>query len=117
MRPYLDYRPAGAPAWQIRGDHGTLAQTTDVLELEGAVRLHRPRAPDVREMTLLTPKLRYDMAGEIARTEREVRILTPGSRVDAVGMTAWLGPDRVELHQQVRAVHDPALAPQGGNDG
>lgn len=116
-RPHLDYQPAGAPAWRIRSERGTLLQATDMLELEGAVRLHRPPAPDVREMTLLTPYLRYDMDGEVARTDREVRVLAPGSRVDATGMTAWLGPDRIELHADVRARHDPALAATGADDG
>lgn len=110
LQPQVDYRPVGAPQWHIRGDRGTLARRTDILELDGAVRLHRPAAADAREATLLTPHLRYDMAAEVAHTELPVRMLSPGTRVDAVGMTAWLESERVELHHDVHTRHDPSLA-------
>lgn len=117
VQPDVDYRPLAAPQWQIRGDHGTLHQLKDTLELEGAVRLHRPPTAGVHEATLLTPYLRYDLTAEIALTEEPVRMLAPGSRIDAVGMTAWLERGRVELHRDVRARHDPALAATDETDG
>lgn len=110
VQPDVDYQPVGAPHWQIHGDHGTLHRPNDTLELEGAVRLHRPPTTDIREATLLTPYLRYDMGAEVALTEQPVRMLSPGTRIDAVGMTAWLESERVELHRDVRARHDPNLA-------
>lgn len=116
-QPDVDYRPVGAPRWQIRGDHGTLHRPNDTLELEDDVRLYRPPAADVREATLLTPYLRYDMTAEIALTEQSVRMLSPGTRIDAVGMTAWLESERVELHRDVRARHDPNLAATDETDG
>lgn len=117
VQPDVDYQPVGAALWQIRGDHGTLHRPNDTLELEGAVRLHRPPTADVREATLLTPYLRYDLTAEIALTEEPVRMLAPGSRIDAVGMTAWLESERVELHRDVRARHDPNLPATDENDG
>lgn len=117
MQPHVDYRPAGAPRWRIRGDRGTLDRPGDLLVLDGAVRLHRPPATGVDEATLLTPHLRYDMAAEVARTEQSVRMLSPGTRVDAVGMTAWLESERVELHHDVHVRHDPDLAATDGTDG
>jgi LPS export ABC transporter protein LptC len=117
LQPRVDYRPAGAPQWYISGDRGMLARRTDTLDLDGAVRLYRPPATDVREATLLTPHLRYDMTAEIAHTERPVRMLSPGTRIDAVGMTAWLESERVELHHDVHTRHDPALAATDESDG
>lgn len=117
VRPDVDYRPAGAPPWRIRGDHGTLNRPSDLLELDGSVRLHRPPAADVREATLLTPYLRYDMTAEVALTEQPVRMLSPGTRIDAVGMTAWLESERVELHRDVHALHDPGLPATDETDG
>lgn len=115
--PRVDYRPAGAPAWRMRAEHGTLAQRTDLLELDGDVRLHRPATADSSELLLLTPQLTYDLNAEIAHTERPVRLLSPGSRLDATGMTARLAEQRVQFHHDVRARHDPALAAPGDADG
>lgn len=117
MQPDVDYRPTGAPRWYISGDRGTLDRPEDMLVLEGDVRLHRPAAAAVREATLLTPHLRYDMAAEVADTDQPVRMLSPGTRIDAVGMTAWLESERVELHRDVHVRHDPNLAATDEDDG
>lgn len=114
--PRLIHQPAAAPLWRIRGDTGTLLQDSDVVVLHGSVRLHRPGSRQVRPFTLLTPELTYAMQPEIARTDQPVRVLSPGTRVDAIGMTARLALGEVELLDQVHVTHDPALAGEEGAD-
>lgn len=109
-RPRLTHQAMSAPVWDARGDHGTLLQQTDVVELRGNVRLHRRGGGQVREFTLLTPQLTYEMGPEVARTEQPVRMFSAGTRVTATGMTARLDVEEVELLDDVRVTHDPALA-------
>jgi len=116
-RPRVVHQPIDAASWRLRADSGTLLETSDIVQLHGNVRLHRPAAEGTREFTLLTPRLTYAMDPEIASTEAPVRMRSPGTRVDAVGMTARLARDEVDLLDRVRVRHDPALAEGDAGDG
>jgi len=116
-QPRVLHQPANAPLWRIRGDTGTLFENADVVELHGNVRLRRPASGSMRAFTLLTPSLTYAMQPEIARTEQPVRMHSPGTRVEAIGMTARLAQGEVDLLDEVRVRHDPALADGDATDG
>jgi len=116
-QPRIVHQPVDAPSWRIRADSGTLFETSDTVHLHGDVRLHRPATGSAREFTLLTPRLTYAMRPEVASTEAPVRMRSPGTRVDAVGMTARLARDEVDLLDRVRVRHDPALAKGDASDG
>jgi lipopolysaccharide export system protein LptC len=116
-QPRVLHQPVDAPLWRIRGDSGTLYENADVVELHGNVRLLRPATDRTRAFTLLTPSLTYAMQAEIARTEHPVQMRSPGTRVDATGMTARLAQGEVDLLDDVRVLHDPELADGEATDG
>ncbi|MDZ7830040.1 MAG: LPS export ABC transporter periplasmic protein LptC [Halofilum sp. (in: g-proteobacteria)] len=116
-QPRVVHQPADAPLWRIRGDSGTLYENADLVELHGNVRLLRPASDSVRAFTLLTPSLTYAMQAEIARTEQAVQMRSPGTRVEATGMTARLAQGEVDLLHAVRVRHDPALTDGDATDG
>lgn len=116
-QPRVVHQPADAPLWRIRGDNGTLYENADIVELHGHVRLLRPAAGSTRTFTLLTPSLTYAMRPEIARTDQPVQMRSPGTRVDATGMTARLAQGEVDLLDEVRVRHDPALTDGEATDG
>lgn len=109
--PRLRYATAeaGAP-WHVRGRRGILRPGGDVVDLERDVVLHRE--PDQRPpITLRTTRMTVFTDAGRAETDRPVTVVSPGQRVDAIGMTAYFGPELIELHQDVRGRYDPAIAP------
>lgn len=108
-RPRVTHQPGNADPWHIRGEQGTLFEEADRVELHGDVRLHRPAGERTRAFSLRTERLDYAMQTEIARTDRPIEMRSPGTRVDAVGMTARLTVGEVDLLDDVRVLHDPAL--------
>ena len=58
-------------------------------------------------MTVSTPALTLRPAENLAFTEEEVVIAYPHGRVDAIGMTAYVDKNRLQLLSKVRVRHDP----------
>lgn len=103
--PRLRYdRPEDDP-WHVSGRRGVVNPRGDVVDLyEDVVMENRGGQQPMR---LHTSRMTvYTEAGR-AQTDRPVTMTSPGSRVDAVGMTAWFESDLVELHEDVRGRHDP----------
>lgn len=110
-QPRLRYATAqGKAPWHVRGRRGILRPGGDVVDLERDVVLHREpaqRAP----ITLRTTRMTIFTEAGRAETDRPVTVVSPGQRVEAIGMTAYFGPELIELHQDVRGRYDPAIAP------
>lgn len=110
-QPRLRYTTAETEApWHVRGQRGILRPGGDVVDLEHDVVLHREpaRRPPI---TLRTTRMTVFTEAGRAETDQPVTIVSPGRRVRAIGMTAYFGPDQIELHQDVRGRYDPAIAP------
>lgn len=110
-QPRLRYATAEVEApWRARGQRGILRPGGDVVDLEHNVVLHREpaRRPPV---TLRTTRMTVFTAAGRAETDQPVTVVSPGQRVTGVGMTAYFGPGRIELHQDVRGRYEPTIAP------
>lgn len=108
--PRLSYRGEGDLPWRVRSRRGILSPGADVVDLREDVLMQRsgnerpPLSLRTAQMTVFTE------AGR-AFTERPVSILTPGRRIDAIGMTARFESGLIEFHREVRGRYDPAIAP------
>ena len=105
--PYLVlYRERGQP-WHVRSEQGWLSGEGDVLLLLGQVRIWRNNADGERLVAIETQDLRVLPESEYGETDQPIRIITPHSQTQGVGMRAYMDTSRVELLSQVKTVYDP----------
>lgn len=92
--------------WQIDAAHGHVSDDGRQVQLGGGVRVTREENGGVLELItdelLLRPKDRY------AETDAPLTITHLQSRVDAVGMRAYMKEDRLVLLAQVRGNYVPS---------
>ncbi len=101
------YRETG-PDWRIRAEHAWIGPGGDEVVLRRNVRVERQGTPQHAPITMLTEELYARPDEDYVETDRAVVFLSPGSRVDAVGMRGWLEQGRMLLLSEVRGVHEPA---------
>jgi len=109
--PRVFYRDPQGPPWYAVSDTGHVDGSGERIDLrERVVATRAPDSPD--PLILRTDTLHIDLATGHARTGDPVDVVTTGSRVHSVGMTATFDTGLVELHSDVRGRHDPAIAPE-----
>lgn len=102
----LESQP-GSP-WQIDAEQGLLSQDGETLTLPGRVVISRLATPYNRAMELRTRDLHYRQTAGYAETDQAVTVKSNGSRIEAVGLKAWLAsPGRIQFLSQVRAHYEP----------
>ena len=97
----------GQVARRGRADRGWLAEARDEVRLFDDVQLEKLDTKDDVPAVLSTPYLAFFPERNVAETDREVRIVTGSTTVDAVGMRVDLDRDQVLFKSQVRAHHRP----------
>jgi lipopolysaccharide export system protein LptC len=99
--------PSGSP-WQISAARGQLSPDGATLTLLGEVEISRLATPDNQPIHLLTSNLRYRQADGYAETDEAVTVTRDQSRIDAVGLKAWLQPPgHIQFLSQVKARYEP----------
>lgn len=101
------YRQTG-PDWRIRAQHAWIGPGGDEVILRRDVKVERIATPRYAPLTMLTEELLARPDQDYMETDRAVVFLSPGTRVDAVGMRGWLEQGRMLLLSEVRGVHEPA---------
>lgn len=102
-QPRLAVQPEGGVAWGARAERGRVGPDGAWVLLEGAVRVRREAEGDLDPIELHTERLRVQPKLAYVETDEPVQILKGSSRMDAVGLQAWVeGPPRIKLLAEVR---------------
>ncbi len=100
------FRP-GEADWQLQANHGVVEEKGELLRLKGDVLAQQPAYANQPMTEFRTDTLLLKPNDHYAETGDPV-VLTHGkSRIDAVGMRAFLEEERVELLSAVRGYYEP----------
>lgn len=108
--PRFSYYSESSAPWQVTADNGTLSPDAergeDRLELEGDVLLWQA-VTDTKVTEITTEFLTVFTDSEEVATAAPVLLVTPGTRLQGIGMRALLVQDFYELLNSVRGSHAP----------
>lgn len=109
--PRLHYRPRAQPPWYAASDTGRIDGSGDRVELiDRVAALRNPMPPN--PLVMRTARLRVSLADGRAETDDRVHVVSAGTRVHSIGMTARFDDGRIDLHDDVRARHERARTEQ-----
>ncbi|MGM0766976.1 MAG: LPS export ABC transporter periplasmic protein LptC [Pseudomonadota bacterium] len=92
--------------WRLSADAGTVRDDTELLELEGNVKVIR-RTEDNRKAILTTSRLTLNNGNRTAYTDEPVKLTDSFSVTRAIGMKAWIDDRILELDSQVEGRYEP----------
>lgn len=98
---YVRYSPTTDVPWEVSAENGMIPGNERFIELSGEVELSS--IPDDRsESTIIrSPRLRFSPDEFLATTDTAVSLVLGEERLDAVGMSANLQDDQLELESSV----------------
>ncbi len=93
--------------WQLTAREGWIAADGQTIRLTGNVVLRDEPADGVVPTVVRTDALEMLIDSDLARTDQEVRIERGRNTLTALGMTAFLREDRVQLQSDVSGLFQP----------
>ena len=106
VQPHMEiYNEADKP-WHVVAERAWVGSGNEVVLLYGEVEIWRPGAGGERRIEVLTRDLRVLLQEDYAETDHPATIRSPNTVVNAIGMRANFGRNRIELVDQVRSRHD-----------
>lgn len=106
-RVHVRYSPAADVPWEARAESGEIPSDERYIELSGDVALSSFPEPDGEPTIIQAPRLRFAPDDFLATTDTEVSLLLGSERLDAVGLSADLKGDRLELESTVHGQFNP----------
>ncbi len=104
----FEYQPAEHVPWNVTAARGEApAAQPSYLDLEGNVEITRNPGAEGGTARVETNRLRLEPEQRMASTSGPVRISVGGNTLDAVGLKAFLGSDRIELESKVHGRFTP----------
>jgi len=103
----IDYQPSVAKPWALESDHGFAPLDQSFIELSGAVTITAVGRPPSDTLVIRTAKLTLQPDSELATTDSRVQIEIGQQRLNATGMVAHLGEERLELTSNVNGKFNP----------
>lgn len=103
----VDYQSPSGPTWVMFGDTGRVETGGKIVDVAGNVRLEEESPGQKSAAVLHTDTLRYDVAGEIATTQSEVRIDFGPHALTGRGMVANLKERTMRLESKVNGRFQP----------
>ncbi len=97
----VDYRTDAGDLWRLTAARGSAPMSGEVLLLEGAVRVARPRA-DGGALELSTERLTLATRSQRLTTDAPIEMHEGGSRMTAVGLDADLRAERIRFISAVK---------------
>lgn len=95
------------PPWTLNAERGWLSKDRKEAWLRGEVVIDRNAAEGVRPYHMVTTELHLRREPDYAETEQPVTLISEQSRMESIGMQAWLEPEvRVHLNARVRGRHE-----------
>ena len=105
--PVLEIFRDNALDWTIQSQSAWMAENQELLRLEEGVTIERKASKTTKPLSMTTRNLEFLPDQNVARTAEAAIVDTPGGHLQAVGITAYLGEERVELLSQVRGTYVP----------
>ncbi len=103
----VQYTAGTDPAWQLTAREGWIASDGQTIRLTGNVVLRDEPAEGVIPTVVRTETLEMLIDDDVARTDEAVRIERGRNTLTALGMTAFLRDDRVQLQSDVSGLFQP----------
>ncbi len=104
----FEYQPAEQVPWSVTAARGEApSEQPSYLDLEGDVEITRNPGTAGRTTRVETDRLRLEPEQRLASTNGPVRISVDGNTLEAVGLKAFLGSDRLELESKVHGLFTP----------
>lgn len=103
----IEYHEQPASQWSISAAEGLVSIDGRRFELSGGVELQRDGSDGARAASLVTERLLLDLEGQKVTTDAAVTLRDGRNIVSAIGMSAFLMEDRVELESNVHVRVQP----------
>lgn len=104
--PYIVAQAKKGPPWHVSSQHGYMLHGQEEAHLWNHVKITQPPGLNSENATLLTSALTYYPKRGYVETDKPVTLLQPGTTIHAVGMTADLKRNKVDLLHHVTAQHN-----------
>lgn len=103
----IAYRTPEGAAWKLTAARGSAPASGEVITLDGAVAVQRPQPDGSPGLELRTERVTLDTRRRVLSAPGAVELADRGARLSAIGLTADLANDRIELAQRVRVSYAP----------
>lgn len=103
----IDYLPGVDVPWALESDSGIAPLDQSYIELSGAVTITAQGRPAADSLVIRTAKLTLQPDEQLATTDSRVQIEIGDQRLNATGMVAHLGEERLELTSNVNGKFNP----------
>jgi lipopolysaccharide export system protein LptC len=103
----IRYSPTTDVPWELSAANGEIPDDSDYIELIGSVELTSTSEASGETTIIQAPRLRLAPDDYLASTDSEVSVLLGEERLDAVGLSANLKGDYLELKSSVHGQFTP----------
>ena len=103
----IDYLPSLDIPWALESDYGIAPLDQSYIELSGAVTITALGGSPAETLVIRTAKLTLEPANQIATTDSRVQIEIGQQQLNATGMVAHLGDERLEFTSNVNGKFNP----------
>ena len=103
---FVRYSSTTDVPWEVSAESGVIPTDERFIELSGAVELSSIPDDSSERTIIRAPRLRFAPDDFLATTETTVSLVLGDQRLDAVGMSADLQDDRLELESSVHGQFD-----------
>ena len=105
-QPRLDVTRPDGTLWQLTAEQGRTGSAGDPVWLSGEVVIQRLASESQKPLKITTADVTVRPDARTAQTEQAARVDGANYRLEAQGLTADFGDNRLELHSQVRGKID-----------
>ncbi len=103
----VDYLPSVDVPWALESDSGIAPLDQSYIELSGAVTITAVGRAPADTLVIRTAKLTLQPETQLATTDSRVQIVLGKQQLNATGMVAYLGEERLELTSNVNGKFNP----------
>jgi LPS export ABC transporter protein LptC len=106
-RVEVRYSPRADVPWELSADNGEIPSDEQYIELSGDVEITSTAEPGGETTIIRAPRIRFAPDDFLASTDSAVSVLLGEQRLDAVGMSADLKGDYLQLESSVHGQFNP----------
>ncbi len=106
-KPQMVFYRTGERNWHARANRGRVGPGGEVVYLSGNVEIHQPGVVGEPPRRLVTDHIEMYPQRDYAETDAPVTVTGPRTRIDGVGLRAYLEQERLVLLSEVSGTHEP----------